>query len=135
MAATKHNVKINVDKDSFTLSEPAESFSQWKSQKFRHYSTSKYYKPTHKFLLGLYSIAQFLFYPVFMVATIFFSWKFSLIPFIIFLILQTIVYAKSMKKLGEKDLLPFFILLDIWMFFYYIIFAVSLVKKPRPTWK
>ncbi len=135
MAATKQNVKINVDKDSFTLSEPAESFSQWKSQKFRHYSTSKYYKPTHKFLLGLYSIAQFLFYPVFMVATIFFSWKFSLIPFIIFLILQTIVYAKSMKKLGEKDLLPFFILLDIWMFFYYIIFAVSLVKKPRPTWK
>jgi glycosyltransferase involved in cell wall biosynthesis len=135
MAATKTNVKINLDKDSFTLSEPAESFSEWKSQKFRHYSTSKYYKPLHKFLLGLYAFAQFLFYPVMVVATIFFSWKFSLIPFGVFLILQGIVYSKSMKKLGEKDLLPFFILLDIWMFFYYIIFAISLVKKPRPTWK
>jgi glycosyltransferase involved in cell wall biosynthesis len=135
MAATKKNVKINLDKDSFTLSEPAENFRQWKSQKFRHYSTSKYYKPMHKFLLGLYALAQFLFYPVLIVAALFFSWQFSLIPFTLFLILQAIVYAKTMKKLGEKDLLPFFILLDIWMFFYYIIFAVSLVKKPRPTWK
>jgi hypothetical protein len=89
----------------------------------------------HKFLLGLYAFAQFLFYPVMIIATIFFSWKFSLIPFAVFLILQAIVYAKAMKKLGEKDLLPFFILLDVWMFFYYIIFAVSLVKKPKPTWK
>jgi glycosyltransferase involved in cell wall biosynthesis len=135
MAATKSNVKINLDKDSFTLSEPAESFSQWKNQKFRHYSTSKYYKPMHKFLLGLYAVAQFLFYPIMIVATIFFSWQFVLIPFTLFLILQAIVYAKTMKKLGEKDLFPFFILLDIWMFFYYIIFAVSLVKKPKPTWK
>jgi cellulose synthase/poly-beta-1,6-N-acetylglucosamine synthase-like glycosyltransferase len=135
MAATKTNVKINVDQDSFTLSEPAESFAEWKSQKFRHYSTSKYYKPLHKFLLGLYAIAQFLFYPIMIIATIFFSWKFTLIPLVAFLILQAIIYAKAMKKLGEKDLLPFFILLDVWMFFYYIFFAVSLVKKPKPTWK
>ena len=135
MAATKNNVKINLDKDSFTLSKPAESFSQWKNQKFRHYSTSKYYKPLHKFLLVLYAFAQLLFYPVFFIATIFFSWKFTLILLAVFLILQAIVYAKTMNKLGEKDLLPFFILLDIWMFFYYIIFSVALIKKPRPTWK
>ena len=45
MAATKKNVKINIEKDSFTQSEPAETFSQWKKQKNRHYTTSKYYKP------------------------------------------------------------------------------------------
>ncbi len=135
MAATKNNVKINLDVDSFTLSEPAESFSQWKNQKFRHYSTSKYYKPLHKFLLSLYAFSQLLFYPAFITATIFFSWKFPLILMAVFLILQAIIYAKTMKKLGEKDLFPFFILLDIWMFFYYIIFSVALIKKPRPTWK
>jgi glycosyltransferase involved in cell wall biosynthesis len=32
MAATKTNVKINIDEDSFTLSHPAESFSQWRKQ-------------------------------------------------------------------------------------------------------
>ncbi len=30
------------------------------TQKYRHYSTGKYYKPIHKFLLGLYSFGLFL---------------------------------------------------------------------------
>jgi hypothetical protein len=39
-----------------------------------------------------------------------------------------------MKKMDEKDLWPWFILLDIWMFFYYLIFAPALWKKPRKRW-
>ncbi len=135
MAATNKNVKINIDAESFTLSTPAETFRQWKKQKNRHYTTSKYYKPLHKFLLGLYALSQFLFYPVFVLACIFYNWKFSLIGLALVLILQTVVYAKTMKKLGEKDLFPLFIFFEIWMFFYYIIFAPSLLKKPKPTWK
>ena len=38
MAATKRNTKINVNKDSFTLSKPANSWKQWLSQKKRHYT-------------------------------------------------------------------------------------------------
>jgi glycosyltransferase involved in cell wall biosynthesis len=135
MAATKNNVKINVDKNSFTLSSPAETFAQWKSQKNRHYTTSKYYKPMHKFLLGLYAASQFLFYPVLFTTCIFYNWKFCLIGLGIVLILQTIVYAKTMKKLGEKDLFPLFIFFELWMFFYYIIFAPSLLRKPKASWK
>jgi glycosyltransferase involved in cell wall biosynthesis len=135
MAATKKNVKINLDKNSFTLSNPAESFAQWKSQKNRHYTTSKYYKPMHKFLLGLYAFSQFLFYPTLIAACIFYNWKFCLIGLGIVLLLQTIVYAKTMKKLGEKDLFPLFIFFELWMFFYYIIFAPSLLRKPKASWK
>ncbi len=135
MAATKTNVKINIDKDSFTLSSPPASFSQWKSQKNRHYTTSKYYRPMHKFLLGLYAFSQFLFFPLLVVTSIFYNWKISIAIFVAILILQTIVYAKTMKKLGEKDLFPFFILFEIWMFFYYILFAPSLLMKPKASWK
>ncbi len=135
MAATKNNVKINIDKDSFTLSSPATSFEQWKSQKNRHYTTSKYYRPMHKFLLGLYAFSQFLFFPVLIAACLFYNWKISLAIFGATLILQTIVYAKTMKKLGEKDLFPFFILFELWMFFYYILFAPSLLRKPKASWK
>jgi glycosyltransferase involved in cell wall biosynthesis len=135
MAATKKNVKINVDQNSFTLSSPAETFAQWKSQKNRHYTTSKYYKPMHKFLLGLYAASQFLFYPILIAACIFYNWKFCLIGWGIVLLLQTIVYAKTMKKLGEKDLFPLFIFFELWMFFYYIIFAPSLLRKPKASWK
>ena len=38
--------------------------------------------------------------------------------------------TKSMKKLGEKDLFPFFMFFEVWMFFYYIIFAPALLRKP-----
>jgi hypothetical protein len=133
-AATASNVKINIDKDSFTLSKPASSFAEWKKQKYRHYSTSKYYRPIHKFLLGLYAACSFLFYPVLIVSAIFFNWQYALIAFAVFTIVQTIVYAQALKKLNEQDLLPFVFLLDFWMFFYYLIFAFALIKKPRPTW-
>ena len=36
MAATAKNTRINTDKQSFTLSKPAQSWKQWKAQKSRH---------------------------------------------------------------------------------------------------
>ncbi len=133
-AATKKNTKINIDKDSFTFSRPATTWQQWVTQKKRHYTTSKFYKPMHKFLLALYALSQFIFYPLLIAACIFYSWQYALIIYAVKLLVQTVVYAKTMKKLDEKDLFPYFIFFDIWMFFYYIIFAPALVKKPKQTW-
>ncbi|MES2429452.1 MAG: glycosyltransferase [Bacteroidota bacterium] len=135
MAATKKNTKINIDKEAFTLSEPANTWSQWANQKMRHYSTGKYYQPVHKFLLGLYSLSHFLFFPLFAATLIFYCWQWALIVFGIRLIIQFIVFYPAMKKLDEKDLYPLFLFFDIWMFFYYLIFSIALIKKPKYTWK
>ena len=89
----------------------------------------------HKFLLALYAFSQFVFYPLLIAAALFYNWQYALIIYGVKLSVQAIVYAKAMKKLDEKDLFPFFILFDMWMFFYYIIFAPALVKKPKQTWK
>jgi glycosyltransferase involved in cell wall biosynthesis len=133
-AATKTNTKINIDADTFTLSEPAKTWRQWTKQKSRHYTTAKYYKPVHKFLLGLYSLSQFLFYPLFAASIIFYGWQFAVIVFGVRFVVQAVVYYLCMKKLQEKDLYPWFLLLDVWMFFYYIIFSVTLIKKPGKVW-
>ncbi len=133
-AATSSNTRINIDKESYTLSKPAATWAQWYRQKTRHYTTSRMYKPLHKILLGTYSLTHFFYYPLFII-TLFYRWDLALSIFCVRLMLQTVVIIKSMKKLGEKDLIPYFLLFDIWMFFYYLIFATSLVKKPRPTWK
>jgi glycosyltransferase involved in cell wall biosynthesis len=133
-ATTKKNTKINIDADTFTLSEPARTWQQWVHQKKRHYSTAKYYKPKHKFLLGLYSLSQFLFYPLFATSIIFYGWQYALAVFGIRFLLQAIVFYFCMKKLQEKDLFPLFLILDVWMFFYYIIFAVTLIKRPEKRW-
>ena len=135
MAATKTNVKICVDKESFTFSDPPQSFDQWKKQKNRHYTTSKYYKPLHKFLLGLYAAAQFLFVPITIATAVFYNWIFALIGFGIVFILLAIMYKKTTEKLNEKDLFPYFLFFECWMFLYYIIFAPSLIRKPKASWK
>ena len=133
--AHKHNTSVVIDKEAFTLSEPKKTFSSWLYQKNRHFTTSKYYKPLHKFLLGIYSFTQFLFYPLFVVSLLFYDWRIALGVFGLRFISQAIIYYKSMKRLDEKDLFAWWWLLDIWMFFYYCIFAPALLKKPEKTWR
>ncbi|MEJ7588828.1 MAG: glycosyltransferase [Ferruginibacter sp.] len=134
-AATKKNTKINIAKEAFTMSEPPATWKQWSRQKRRHYSTAKYYRPLHKFLLGLYSLSHFLFYPLLAVVIIFVNWQSGILVFAIRFIIQALVFYPAMKKLNEKDLYPSFLLFDLWMFFYYFIFAATLIKKPAAGWK
>ena len=61
--ATPKNTAVVIDKDAVTRSIPKTTWKSWLKQKSRHYTTAKYYKVKHKFLLGLYFISQFLFYP------------------------------------------------------------------------
>ncbi|HSB93635.1 MAG TPA: glycosyltransferase [Flavitalea sp.] len=132
--ATSANTRVVLEQDSFTLSEPKNSFSKWMLQKNRHFSTAKYYRASHRFLLGLYSFTQFVFYPLFIVSMLFYDWRIVLGVFGLRFLTQAYVYFRSMKKLGEADLFPWWWLLDIWMFFYYCIFASALWKKPKKAW-
>lgn len=134
-AATKTNTKINISPEAFTLSESPDSWGKWIKQKRRHYSTAKYYRPLHKFLLGLYAFSHGIFYPLLLAALFFFNWQWSLLVFLIRFIIQVIVLYPATKKLNEKDLFPFFLFMDIWMFFYYFIFSFTLLMKPRAGWK
>jgi glycosyltransferase involved in cell wall biosynthesis len=132
--ANKDNTKIVIDPDTFTMSEPKKTFGEWFRQKARHYSTAKYYKPRHKFLLGMYSSSHILFYPLFIASLIAFDWRFVLPVFGLRLLVQGFIYYKAMHKLQEQDLFAWWWLLDIWMFAYYLIFVPAIWKKPRPTW-
>ncbi len=134
-AATKDNVAISIDPETFTITRPASTFNQWKRQKQRHYSTSRYYKTKHKFLLGLYAFTSFLFYPLLIASFLFFDWKFVLSAFFLKTIIQYFIVYKCEAKLREKDLAPFTFLFDLWMFAYYLIFAGSLIRRPRKVWK
>nr|WP_294908233.1 glycosyltransferase [uncultured Lacibacter sp.] len=133
--ATKKNTAVVLDEEAFTLSEPKTKWSTWRSQKTRHYTTSKHYKSSHKFLLGLFAFSHFLFYPLLAASIIFFSWWMALSVFGLRFLIQGIIYHKSMSRLKEKDLFWLYPLLDIWQWFYYLLFANTLFKKPRANWK
>lgn len=132
--ATKKNTAVIIDPDALTRSIPKTTWGGWLRQKARHYTTAKYYKTKHKFLLGLYFSSQFIFYPLFVASLLFYDWQLTLGLFGIRFLLQAIIFYMSMKKMGEKDLWPWFIVLDMWMFFYYIIFAPALWKRPGKSW-
>lgn len=132
--ANSKNTQIVTDPEAHTLSEPKKKWSHWMTQKYRHYTTGRYYKPKHKFLLGLYSLSLFLIYPLLVLSIIFFNWWITLSVYGLRLIFQAIVLFKSMKKLNELDLWPWFIFLDIWMFFYYIFTLPAIWKAPRKSW-
>jgi glycosyltransferase involved in cell wall biosynthesis len=132
--ANKHNTAVVIDEQSHTLSEPKKKWSEWMTQKYRHYTTSKYYKPAHKFLLGLYSGSQFLVYPLLAAAMLLYNWWLPLAIWGLRLIVQAIIFFKGMKKLNEQDLWPWFLLLDIWQFFYYLFTIPAIWKAPRKNW-
>ncbi len=132
--ATKNNTAVVIDPDAITRSVPKTTWKGWLRQKTRHYSTARFYKQKHKFLLGAYFVTQFLFYPLLAAVAFFYDWRYALAMFGIRLLLQAIIWRNAMKKMGEADLWPWFFFLDIWMFLYYIIFAPALWRKPRASW-
>jgi hypothetical protein len=132
--ATKHNTAVVIDADAITRSIPKTTWSGWLKQKSRHYTTAKFYKPLHTFLLGLYFITQFSFYPLLVAALLFCPWPYVAALAGTKLVWQAIVLYRAMSKLDEKDLWPWFLILDMWMFFYYLIFFPALWRRPAKSW-
>jgi glycosyltransferase involved in cell wall biosynthesis len=135
MIADKNNTAIVIDKDAHTLSEPHTSWNSWMQQKNRHYTTAKFYKSSHKFLLSLYAMLQTLIYPLTVATAIFFNWYIAVAIFALRLLVQSVIWYKCMKRLNEKDLFPLFLFFDIWMFMYNLFFFPSLFRKPSRKWE
>ena len=133
--ANKKNTAIVIDHDAHTISEPKTTFQDWMNQKYRHYTTSKYYKTSHAALLGLFAFSQFLVYPIFIAALILTQQYILLISlWALRLIVQGSILRGTMKKLNELDLWPWFILFDFWSMFYYLFTLPSVWKAPQKNW-
>lgn len=133
--ASSKNTAIVIDPAAHTISEPKTSFSGWMNQKYRHYTTTKYYKKKHSFLLGMYAAALFLTYPL-LITALLCSDQYILIASLwgARFIVQGTILRSTMKKLNELDLWPWFLFFDIWTMFYYLITLPSVWKAPQKNW-
>ena len=133
--ANKHNTSIVIDHDAHTISEPKTNFHDWVNQKYRQYSTSRYYKIGHSTLLSIYALSQFLVYPVLIIALFLtHQYSFILTLWAIRLVIQGTILWSTMKKLNELDLWPWFILFDLGSMFYYLFTLPSVWKAPQKNW-
>lgn len=134
--ARRKNTRVVTDSNSFMYSAPKETWTDWKYQKQRHLSTARYYRPLHKFFLSLQPVTQILVYLLLPLAV----WKdpaFWYVPAGLFLfrwIINRILYTSVMRKLDEKDLVPFIEVFDLLQVFYYFRFFKAAVVKTRYRW-
>ena len=131
-AATARNTRIEIQADAQTISKPKTSFDQWIRQKRRHLQTGSFYKPIHKFVLGLFAFTQTMYW-VLTIALLVLWYQ----PYVVMgiaglrLFTQLLVTGKVMKKLSEKG---FLLLVPIFELFLMIISPVlafaNLLNKP-----
>jgi len=135
--ANNKNTSIAIAFDSQTISEGKRSFGDWVNQKRRHFTTGKYYKFSSKFILGTFSISQYLFFITFVGLIINQNNTFWAVIslFILRLLSQLFIYKRVMIKLDEKNLLlgiPFYEI--FFMIFNPIILILNFIRKQN-KWK
>jgi len=134
--ANKNNTSACFTKESFTISEPKTSFKDWVFQKRRHISTAKFYKPIHKFLLGLFYSSNLLFWILgIILCTTQYHWEWILALITLRFIIQMLCFGFTAKKLNEVDLIFLAPILEFFLILTQLsIFIANLISKPK-HWK
>ncbi len=134
-AATKTNTRVELRSESFCYSGAKKNFREWWFQKKRHLQTGKRYRFSHKFLLALYVLSQWIFLACFIAALIL---KFE--PYIVLGIfgfrfsMQMLIFNFAMKRMGERDLLPWAPLMEIFFMLFYPIITLSRMFQRKRKW-
>ncbi len=134
--ARKKNTGVQRDPGAFTYSEPKISTGKWFTQKRRHMTTGSHYRFIHKFLLGLYSSTQLLFW-LFLVLLLAwnFAWLFVLSVLLLKWVSQYVVVGRCMNRLQEKQLIAWIPLLEwVTLLLQIVIVGSNFIVKPR-KWK
>lgn len=114
--ARRSNTSVMLNPDSFAYSEPKHTLGKWITQKKRHFSTGRYYRFIHKFLLGGYSVSTLLFWAMLItLLAVKYAWISVLAILLLRIVSQVVLFTKWFRKLNEKDLIFFLPLLEILM--------------------
>lgn len=130
------NTTVCLSRDSFTKSAPKTTYSEWITQKRRHISTAKHYQTKHKAALAIFFTSQFLFFMIGLVLiSAAFYWQIVVGLIAARYLALFINLSLVSKKLNEKDLIPYFPLLEILLIVtQFSIFIKNLLSKPN-HWK
>jgi biofilm PGA synthesis N-glycosyltransferase PgaC len=134
-AATKTNTKVELDPASFCYSEAKKTMREWWFQKKRHLQTGKQYKSSHKFLLGLYVISQWIFWGCFIAALVLkFEPYMVLGAFLLRFSIQMLIFNFAMKRMAERDLLPLTPFMELFFMLFYPVIAISRIFQRKRRW-
>ncbi len=133
--ATRKNTNIKLGKDYLTLSISKNSWKEFLTQKLRHISVGSRYKFRHKFILGLLTLSQLLFWSLLIFNL--FLLKDPTVIVTIFLIRTLLLYLTfiiASKKIGTGFNLWGLVFLDFIFAFYYLSTGVRAIFTKRVRW-
>jgi cellulose synthase/poly-beta-1,6-N-acetylglucosamine synthase-like glycosyltransferase len=134
-AATKSNTRVELDASSFCYSASKKSVREWWFQKKRHLQTGKRYKFSHKFLLGLYVLSQWIFLGCFIAALILWFQPYIVLgAFVLRLSIQMLIFNFAMKRMGERDLLFLAPFMEIFFMLFYPVITLSRIFQRKRKW-
>jgi len=134
--ANSKNIKVELSKESFTYSIPKTTYKEWKEQKIRHLTTSKFYKFKHKFLLSLEPFSRILYYVtgvLFLAHSVFLMEIISLFS-IRFLFFCVTLYVTN-RKLNQKRLFLSGIIFDVIQPLINLFFLIFAKTRKELLWK
>lgn len=126
--------KICDDPLGQVISEPALSWKQWLNQKHRHLSAGHYYRPGSWLQPGIYGASLVLhwFITPFLITDSFW-WKW-LPVLLIGMFIRWITYATWTRRLGERDTVLWYPLLEIQYAFYLGIMGIITAIAKKRSW-
>lgn len=131
-AASAKNTRIEIQAEAHTISRPKTSLDQWLRQKRRHLLAGSYYKPAHKFSLGLFAVSQVVFWASAIGLLIFWYQPYIVIGLVVLrLFSQLLITGKVMRKLSEKGFLLLVPLFELFLMIASLVLAfANMLNKP-----
>ncbi len=136
---TRKNTAISYSPDSQTVSVAKSTWSEWVAQKARHLTTSKFYPTSVKLVLGAETASRLLFYVGAALLLIFTDLLSIIISASIIFVRELLMYLSlgiSSRRMGERGLWPFAIIMDIATpFIQALAWMYGAMTQSRNTWR
>lgn len=129
------NTRIQPLAEAHTYSRSKQTFGSWLRQKKRHLTTGRFYRTSHKLVLGLFSFSQLLFIGLLITLAILkVDWMLLSGIFALRLISQLIIIKKSMIRLNEKHFLLLSPLFEISLMLINLLLGFSGLFSKKTQW-
>ena len=140
--AKDKKVEINIEKNTFVRMIDIQDYEKWWAEKKREFMLTRFYTTSVKYKIGLYVLAQIVFFVLFIVILVYaiISKNKMMATYIAFVIcvkyiIHTIIYYVSFKKLDDKKLWKHTWWMGIFLPIFYIRLLLLQFKKVSKYWK
>jgi poly-beta-1,6-N-acetyl-D-glucosamine synthase len=135
-AATRNNTRVQITPDTHVFSEPKRTVKSYITQKRRHFTTGKLYKPPIKYLLGSQALSAVMYYISFVfLLAIWIYWPVVLGMHAFRLLSRMLLFSYCAKKLNERKLYLLSPLFDPFFTFFNPLLVISGLVFKSNKWK